>query len=146
MRQRSARRLPAVLHFRGCWQLGANAMQHLALTQRQLPEGMTGASLQCTVTTVLLGTLFPVRGRRQQVGFQLRLASLAFCCSYNSCRPAYGMSLLHRASTAACKDAACTLLTACCPAAGEGSGLKTDSRVRERGRAFNDGPEAWSPV
>ena len=51
MRQRSARRLPAVLHLRGCWQLGANAMRHLALTQRQLPEGMTGASLQCTVTT-----------------------------------------------------------------------------------------------
>ena len=77
MRQQSARRLPAVLHFRGCWQLGASTMQHPRSAQRPLLEGMIGASLQCTLVTALLGTLIPARGRRPQKGVQLRQASVA---------------------------------------------------------------------
>ena len=56
--------------------------------------------MRCTATA-LLETLVPARGRRRQGGSQLRLASLASLFSYYSCRPAYGISLLHRASTAA---------------------------------------------
>ena len=146
MRQGSARHLPENLHLRDCWQRGASAMQHWGSAQRPLPEGMTGVSLRCTVATALLGTLIPPRGRRQQGGSQLRLASLAFLFFNYSCRPAYGISLPHGAKTAPFTAAARTLLTACCPAAGEGSGQETDVRVRERDCVFNDGPEAWSPV
>ena len=73
MRRRSARCLSAVLHSRGCWQLGARVMQHLGSAQRPPLKGRTGGSLQCTVTRALLGT---AAGRRQQMG-PLSLASLA---------------------------------------------------------------------
>ena len=146
MRQGSARHLPANLHLRDCWQRGASAMQHWGSAQRPLSEGMTGGLLRCTVATALLGTLIPARGRRQQGRSQLKLASMASLFSNYICRPAHGISLLHGASTAAFKDAARMLLTACCPAAGEGSGQETDVHVRERDCVFSDGPEAWSPV
>ena len=91
----STRGLRAALPSRGCWQLDTSEMQKfgaalhqlmrwLSRTMRRLsraPAAMTGPSQQCILTTVLLGTLVPARGRRQQVGLQLRLASLASCFS-----------------------------------------------------------------
>ena len=138
MRRLRARRSRTALPLRGCWQLGMNEMQQLGLALHQLPAVMTGPFLQCIGTTALVGTLVPARGRRQQVGLQLRLASLA---SFSYCGMSC-ISLLRRASTAAVCGAASTLLTACCPAAGEGPAAKK----RERDCVFEDGSDAWSPV
>ena len=72
----------AALPSGGCWQLGTSEMQDLGSALHQPPAAMTGLSLQCIVTTMLLETLVPARGRRLQVGLQLRLA-IAFSGSPN---------------------------------------------------------------